>query len=107
MDVVSILMTKAEFRFIGRATATGHAIVGDVGPRPVVRMDQAFPCADVRLDLLVRIPEHLLPSRRIHYGVRFKVPVPDTFLAAGDRQRETFFTFTQEALGPLPLANVP
>ena len=52
----------------------------------------------MRLDFVVGIAEHLLPSSGVHNRVGFQVPVPDALLRAGDRKRQPLFAFTQ---GPL------
>ena len=69
-------------------------------------MQQPFPRADVRFDLVVGVAEHLLPARRVHDRAGFEVPVPDAFLRAGERQRQPLFALAQRRLGPLALGDV-
>ena len=71
-------------RFVApRATLSFSSL----GARAVVGMQQPLPGADVRLDLVVGVAEHLLPPRRVDDGAGLEVPVPDAFLGAGERQR--------------------
>ena len=107
MDVVSILMTKAEFRFVRSRDCHGPRYRGRRRPAtcrqdgpgvPMRRHAARSPHPNTRASASI--------AANLHDSIRFEVPVPDTFLAAGDRQRETFFTFTQEALCLLPFADV-
>ena len=70
-------------------------------------MEQPLPRADVRLDFVVGVAEHLLPARRVHDGAGLEVPVPDAFLRAGERQRQPLFALAQRRLGALALGDVP
>ena len=69
-------------------------------------MQQAFPGADVRLDLVLGVAEHLLPLRRVHDRAGLEVPVPDAFLRAGEGQREPLLALAQRRLGALALGQV-
>ena len=64
VNVMTVLVPEAEFGLVGRLAAR-HALVRLVRDRPVVGMHQALPGADVRLDLVVVVAEHLLPARRV------------------------------------------
>ena len=72
----------------------------------VVWMDQAFPGADVRLDLVGLVAEHVDPARRVEHRSRFEVPVPDAFLGAGERESEPFFALAERRLGQFPLGQI-
>ena len=72
----------------------------------VVGMQQPLPGADVRLDLVVGVAEHLLPSRRVHDVAGVEVPVPHAFLRAGEGQRQPLFALAQRRLGALALGEV-
>ena len=58
VDVVAVLVPQAELALVGRRPAR-DALVELVGARPVVGMEQPLPGADVRLDLVVGVAEHL------------------------------------------------
>ena len=105
VNVAPILVPKAKLGFV-LPLAARDAIVRLVGPRSILRVDQALPRADVRLDLVVRVAEHLFPSRRIHDIVRFEVPVPDAFLRAGERECQALFAFEQGGVGALPFGDI-
>src|SRR5262245_39843104 len=62
-------------------------------------MEQSLPCADVRLDFILGVAEHLLPSRGVHDRACFQVPVPYPLLRAGKRQLESFFVLAERCLG--------
>ena len=69
-------------------------------------MQQTLPGADVRLDLVVGVAEHLFPARRVDDGAGFEAPVPDAFLGAGERQPQPFFALAQRGLRALALGDV-
>ena len=98
VDVVAVLVPQPELGLVGRSLAAGDAVVRLVGARPIVRVDQALPGADVRLDLVARVAEHLLPSTGVHDRVGFEVPVPDPFPRAGDGEGQPFFVVAQVAI---------
>ncbi len=62
VDVSAVLVPETELRLV-RGFAARHAVVGLVSQRPVVGMDQTLPRADVRLDLVLGVAEHLRPPR--------------------------------------------
>ena len=64
MDVVAILVAEPELGFEGRLTAR-HAVLRLVCAPPIVGMDEPLERADVRLDLVVVVAEHLFPARRV------------------------------------------
>ena len=70
-------------------------------------MEQAFPCADVRLDLVVAVPEHGLPPRRVHHRAGFQIPVPHAFLRAGEREREALLALAERRFRLLAQGDVP
>ncbi len=90
-------MAQAEFQFVV-AAAVHHAFVDLPGPRQVVRVQQTLPRAHVRLHFLVGITEHLLPAWRVHDGAGFEIPVPDAFLRAGERERQSLFAHAHRAV---------
>ena len=69
-------------------------------------MQQPLPGADVRLDLVLGVAEHLLPSRRIHDRAGFEIPVPDAFLGSGEGQREPLLAFAQRRFGAFALGDL-
>ena len=69
-------------------------------------MEQPLPRADVRLDLVVGVAEHLFPPWRVHDGAGFEIPVPDAFLCSGEGQREPFLAFAQRRFGALTLGEI-
>ncbi len=99
VDVVTVLVAQAELAFVGRALAA--ATLSFSGRRAALSsgMKQPLPGADVRLDLLVGVTEHLLPSRRVHDGAGFEVPVPHAFLRAGEGEPEALLALAQRGLG--------
>jgi hypothetical protein len=60
VDVMSFPVTEPEFPLV-RRRATKDGIVHVPRPRHVVRMQDAFPGADVRFYLVLAVPEHPLP----------------------------------------------
>ena len=105
VDVAAVLVPQPKLRLVGRLAA-GHAVVRLVGARPIVRMHQTLPRADVRFDFVLGIAEHLLPARRIHDRVGLDVPIPDAFPGAGKRQRQPLLAFAQRLLGPFAFGDV-
>ncbi len=105
VDVAAVLVPQAELRFVGRLAAR-DAVVRLVGARPIVRVHQTLPRADVRFDFVLRVAEHLLPARRVHDRVGVDVPVPDTFPGAGKRQREPLLALAQRLFGSFPFGDV-
>src|SRR5207245_4669838 len=95
VDVMPVLVPEPELRLVGCPFTPRDAFVRPVGARPVVGMNQTVPGADVRLDLLVAVAAHLLPSLVVHDVVGLEVPVPDAFLRSGHGEREPFLAFTQ------------
>ena len=57
-----LLVAKAELPFV-RLCATRQALGEIVGAGPILGVQQPLPCADVRLDLVLGVAEHLLPPR--------------------------------------------
>ena len=105
VDVAAVLVPQPELRLVGRLAAR-HAVVRLVGTRPIVRMHQTLPRADVRFDFILRIPEHLFPPRRVHDGVGFDVPVPDAFTGAGKCERQALLAFAQRLFGSFSFGDV-
>ena len=105
VDVVAVLVAQPELALVGPLAAP-HALVQLQRQRLVVRVQQALPGADVRLDLVVGVAEHLLPARRVDDRVGFEIPVPDAFLRAGERQRQPFLALAQGGLDAPPLRDV-
>ena len=105
MDVLPVLVAKPEFSLVD-LRATFEALVEALRQLHVVWMDQAFPGADVRLDLVGLIAEHLDPARRVEHRARLEVPVPDALLRAGEREPEPFLALAERRLGQLPLGQV-
>ena len=106
LDVVTVLVQQAELAFVGERAAT-DAVVELLRARHVLGMQQPFPGADVRLDLVLGVAEHLLPARRIDDVARQQVPVPDAFLRSGERERQALLAFAQGGLGALALGDLP
>ena len=105
VDVVAVLVPQPELRLVGRPRRARRSRAP--GRRAtVVGMDQPLPRADVRLDLVLGVAEHLLPARRVHDGAGLQVPVPDAFLRADERQRQPLFALAQRRFGPLPLGDI-
>ena len=69
-------------------------------------MEETPPGADVRLDLPLRIAEHLLPARGIEDGVGLQVPIPHSLLGGLQGQRQPLLALLQRLLQPLPLDGV-
>ena len=91
---MAVLVPQPELGLVGRLAAR-DAVVRLVGQGPIVRVDEAFPRADVRLDLVVGVAEHLFPARRVVHRVGLEVPVPDAFLRAGERERQPLLALAQ------------
>ena len=102
---MAVLVAQPELAFVGRG-APREALVQLVGALPVVGMQQPLPRADVRLDFVVGVPEHLLPARRVHDRAGFEVPVPDALLRARERQPKPLFALAQRRLGALAVGDV-
>ena len=101
----AVLVAQSEFALVGRGAA-GEALVQLFGPLPVVGMEQALPRADVRLDLVVGVAEHLLPARRVHDRAGFEVPVPDALLRSRERQPKPFFALAERRFCALAVRDV-
>ena len=65
LDVVAVLVAEPELALV-RERAARDAVVDLLRPWHVVGVEQPFPRADVRFDLVVGVAEHLLPARRVH-----------------------------------------
>ncbi len=102
---MTILVPKTELGLVGWLPA-GDFLVRKCGARLIVGMDEPLPGTHVGFDLVVRVAEHLLPARRIHDGIGFKVPVPHTFLGACECQPKPFFALTQSLFGPFTLGDI-
>ena len=98
VDVVAVLVPEPELALVDRIAAL-DAFVQQARARHVVGMQQPLPCADVRLDLVFGVAEHLLPARRIHDGARLEVPVPHAFLRADEGEPQPFLALAQRRLG--------
>jgi hypothetical protein len=72
----------------------------------IVGVQQPGPGAHVRLDLVVRVPEHLFPSRRVDHSAGFEIPVPHALLRCGKGERQPLFAFAQRGLGALARGDV-
>ena len=105
LDVVAVLVPEPELALVGARTAR-DAVVDLLRPWHVVGVEQPFPRADVRFDLVVCIPEHLLPARRVDDVAGDEVPVPDAFLGAGKGQRQALFAFAQRRIGAFALGDL-
>ena len=105
LDVVAVLVEEPELALV-RVRAARDALVDLLRPRHVVGVQQPFPRADVRFDLVVGVAEHLLPARRVHDVAGHEVPVPDAFLRAGKGQRQPLFAFAQRGVGALALGDL-
>ncbi len=105
LDVVAVLVAEPELALVG-ARAARDAVVDLLRPWHVVGVEQPFPRADVRFDLVVGVAEHLFPARRVHDVAGDEVPVPDAFLGAGKRQRQPLFAFAQRRVGALALGDL-
>ena len=105
MHVVAVFVPEAELRLVG-LLALRDAVVGAVRGPAVLRVHQALPRRNMRLDLLIAVAEHLLPAGGVDDRVGFEVPVPDAFLRAGKGQPEPFFALAQSHLGPLAFRHV-
>ncbi len=105
LDVVAVLVAEPELALVG-ARAARDALVDFLRPRQVVGVEQPFPRADVRLDLVVGVAEHLFPARRVHDVAGHQVPVPDAFLRAGKGQRQPLFAFAQRRVGTFALGDL-
>jgi hypothetical protein len=103
--VMAVLVPEAKLGFVGRLPAR-HAFMRPIGNHLVLGMHESLPGADVRLDLVLGIPQHLLPTRRIYDVVRLEVPVPDSFLGSGKCQLEPLLAFAESQLGPFSLSDV-
>src|SRR5689334_19677611 len=78
-----------------------NAVAGFVRYLPVVGMNQPLPRADMGLDFIVFVTEHLLPPRRVDDGVALEVPVPHTLLRAGERELQPLLALPQCLFRPL------
>src|SRR5215216_851272 len=105
MNVMPVLVAQPELSLIRGLTAR-DAGMGFVRRSPVVGMDQPLPRTDVRLDFVVTVAEHLLPSRRVDDRVALEVPVPNPFLRAGERQLQPLLALPQRLFGTLFLGDV-
>ena len=105
VDVVAVLVAQPELGFEGRLAAR-HAVLRLVGAPPIVGMDEPLERADVRLDLVVLVAEHLLPARRVEHVAGHEVEVPHALARAGDGQREPFLALAQPRLGAPPGGDV-
>jgi hypothetical protein len=102
---VTVLVSQSKLAFV-RALAPGDAFVDLLRARHVLGMEKSLPGADVRLDLVVGIAEHLFPARRVDDGAGLEVPVPYAFLCAHECQRESLFALAQRGFGSFALGNV-
>ena len=98
LDVVAILVAEPELALIC-ACAARDALADILRPSHVVGVQQAFPRADMRLDLVIGIAEHLFPARRVDDVAGDEIPVPDPFLGACERQRQALLAFAQRRVG--------
>ena len=105
VDVVAVLVAKAEFDRVV-ALAAQHAVDDLAHGGSIVRVEQPLPGAHVRLDLVLAVTEHLPPVRGVHHRTGFEIPVPDAFLGARERQRQSLLALAQGELGSLPLRDV-
>ena len=105
MDIVTVLVPQAKLADVGRLPAR-HALVDLERAWLVVGVQQAFPGADVRLDLVLAMAEHLLPSRRVDDGACFQIPVPDALLCTREGQSEPLLAFPQRQAGARPVGDV-
>src|SRR6188508_424012 len=103
---MTVLVTQSKLRLVCCALAASDALVGTVRARSIVGMYEAFPRADIWLDFVERVSQHLGPSRRIHDAIGFEVPVPDALERTGERQREPLLAFAQRPLGSFSLSDV-
>src|SRR5262249_30975397 len=106
VNVVPLLVAQPELSLVGAGASDGHALVDLAGPRHVVWMEQVFPAADVRWDLIELVAEHLRPARRVDDGAGLEVPVPDAFLRTREGEREPLFALPQQGLGAAELCQV-
>src|ERR1051326_828958 len=104
-DVMTVLVLKAELALV-RTFVPRDGVSQRTGSSAIVRMKQPLPCTDMRLDLLVSVPEHALPLIGVHHGACFEVPVPDAFLGASDCELEPLFALPQRELGTFALRHV-
>src|SRR5712671_4991242 len=102
---MTFFMPEAKLALVGPCAAH-DAFVDLTSAGFVVGMEQALPGADVWLDLVIGVPEHLLPSRRVHHVACLQVPIPYAFLRTGEGQAEPFFAFMQRGFGPPALCDV-
>ena len=99
LDVVAVLVAEPELALI-RACAARDAVVDLLRPGHVLRVQQAFPRADMRLDLVIGVAEHLFPARRVDDVAGDEIPVPDPFLGPRERQRQALLAFAQRRVRP-------
>src|SRR4029079_10698193 len=85
VDVPAVLVAEAELAFVAERAA-GDALVLLAGLPLVVGMQEPLPLGEARLDLVVRVAEHLLPPPGVEHRAGRQVPVPDPFLRAGEGQ---------------------
>ena len=105
MNVVPILVAKTKLAFVG-PHAAGQALVELTRARPIVGMQQPLPRAHMRLNLLVGVAEHFLPSRRVHDRAGLEVPVEHAFLRAREGHGEPLFALAEGRFGVLAPGNV-
>ena len=103
---MAVLVEEAELAFVG-AAALRHGFGQLARARLVFRVQQTLPGGDVRIDVVVGIPEHLLPAWRVQHPAALDVPVPHALLRAGEGEREPFFVGAKKRLGALPFGDVP
>src|SRR5256885_408373 len=94
VNMVTALVPKSKFPFV-RLAAAPDALVQLVRAAPVVGMEQSLPCANVRLDVLLVISEHLFPTRRVDDGAGLQIPIPHPLACSGEGKREALLAFTQ------------
>ena len=105
MDVVAILVAEPELGFERRLTAR-DAVLRLFGAPPIVGMDEPLELADVRLDLVVVVAEHLFPARRVEDVPGEEIEVPHALARAGNGQRQPLLALAQLGFGAPPGGDV-
>ncbi len=88
--------------------AAAREVVADLllEARQLVRVDAAEPLLGEDRELVLVVPEHLLPARRVVDLVALQVPVPEPVVGAVDRQRVALLRDPQGLLVVLALDGI-
>ena len=105
VDEVAVLVAEPELGFEGRSHRWRRCSGASIGEPPILGVDEPLARADVRLDLVVFVAEHLLPARGIDHVAGLEVHVPHALARAGDGQREPFLALAQPSAARRPVTS--